>query len=252
MKRFILKTVVLFILAVVIPFMPQLYSSIHYDTFNVFHWNNIRFTTAEPNKNYIKTKYILANPKKFNAFIFGSSRVNNIPPDGLPKSLNGKKLNWYNMTSSIGTPDDHLMTIKTFLKNNIKMEFVIVQFDEIVMHRTPEQQKSDLLRMPYQIYDKNKVKFFLPYLKTKVDDTIITQIKNYEHEKHELQTKWFYDYGTGIYASNFSLTENIDPSCYEIGHPGYSRKEAYKDIENIAILCKNNNINLILLTTPMH
>ena len=92
---------------------------IHYDTYNIFHWNNIRFTSAEPNKNFVKTKYIIRNPNKFNAYILGSSRIGNIPPALLPSQKDGKKLHWYNMTYSQGLPSEHLLTLETFLKNGV-------------------------------------------------------------------------------------------------------------------------------------
>ncbi|MDE5775819.1 MAG: hypothetical protein K2H67_02950, partial [Treponemataceae bacterium] len=78
MKKFLLKLAI-----IAFPFLTLALTlsllNMHYDTFNVFHWKNIRFTSAEPNKNFVKTQYIIHNPKKFNAFIFGSSRVANIP-----------------------------------------------------------------------------------------------------------------------------------------------------------------------------
>ena len=40
-------------------FLHQVFEAYHYDTFNVFHWQNIRFTGAETNKNFVKTKYII-------------------------------------------------------------------------------------------------------------------------------------------------------------------------------------------------
>ena len=40
------------------------------DPFNVMHPLNIRDNGVEPNKNYIKITYILANPEKFDAFLF--------------------------------------------------------------------------------------------------------------------------------------------------------------------------------------
>ena len=78
-KKFLIKV---FFLALAISSIPL--SAIYFDTFNIFHWKNIRFTKADPNKNYIKTQYIVHNPKKFNAFVFGSSRVGAIPKDALP------------------------------------------------------------------------------------------------------------------------------------------------------------------------
>ena len=126
MKRIFIKISILALLSLL--FMTLSYCI---DTFNIFHWNNIRITKAEPNKNYVKSKYILANPQKFNAFAFGSSRIGNLDLENLPKELNGVHLNWYNMTYSQGIPSEHLQNIKTFLKNGIEIKWIILEFDDI-------------------------------------------------------------------------------------------------------------------------
>ena len=54
MRKFLLRCCIL----VSVVFLICVFSIIHYDTFNIFHWNNIRFTSAEPNKNFVKTKEI--------------------------------------------------------------------------------------------------------------------------------------------------------------------------------------------------
>ena len=54
MRKFLLRCSILVSVVSLICVFPI----IHYDTFNIFHWNNIRFTSAEPNKNFVKTKEI--------------------------------------------------------------------------------------------------------------------------------------------------------------------------------------------------
>lgn len=228
----------------------QIYEAWHYDTFNVFHWKNIRFTSAEPNKNFVKTQYIVHNPKKFNAFVFGSSRVGNLPMDALPKEADGKPLRWYNMTHSAGTPNDHFMTINTFLKNGVSVDMVIVGFDKIAMYRDAETQRKDLLRMPYQVYEENLSEFLRAYLSMKTDGSIRKQVDEYDEAAHEEDKKRFYEWG-GC-ASNFALTENPQLERYEAGHITYSQKKAHEDIEKIAALCSEHRIRLVLLTNPMY
>lgn len=245
MKKFLLKIAI-----IALPFLMPALLRMHFDTFNVFHWKNIRFTSAEPNKNFVKTQYIIHNPKKFNAFIFGSSRVGNIPSNFLPQEKGGVPLRWYNMTHSVGTPNDHFMTISTFLKNGVSVDMVIVEFDEISMYRDPETQRKDLLRMPFQVYEENPIRFYAPYLKNKIAPSIIKEIGRYNAAEMKTETERFYEWG-GC-ESNFSLTENPQMERYEIGHFVYSQKNAHKDIEKIATLCSEHNINLVLFTSPMY
>lgn len=258
MKLFLTKAILVFLVVIGgifiknIDFLKQIYEAYHYDTFNVFHWKNIRFTIAEPNKNFVKTQYIIHNPKKFNAFIFGSSRVGLLPKDALPKSMNDSELKWYNMTYSVGTPNDHLMTLQTFLKANVKIKAVLIGFDEIAMWRSAEVQKIDLVRAPFQLY-KNKFEFYLPYLQLKTDESIKKQIEEYVEENHIAKKEVFYEYGwDGGKTADYSLTENPDMERYNIGGGAYSQKDSYKDLEAIVNLCMENNIKTILFTNPLY
>ncbi|MCR5046856.1 MAG: hypothetical protein K6A42_09790 [Treponema sp.] len=230
--------------------IKQIHSAYHYDTFNVFHWKDIRFTDAEPNKNFIKTKYILNNPKKFNAFIFGSSRVQRLPPNVLPNKNNGKSLSWYNMTSSASIPNNHLLTIKTFLENKVSIEMIVLAFDSLSMYSAPENFKYDLMRCPYQVITKDPFKYLMAYLNIDTDESIKKAIDTYNKDEHLEKTKLFYEYGGNNYSPD--LTEDIDLKRYEIEHNGYSQKDSYKDLEDIVDLCNQNKIKLILITNPMY
>lgn len=228
----------------------QIYEALHYDTFNVFHWKNIRFTSAEPNKNFIKTQYIIHNPQKFNAFIFGSSRVGNIPPDALPKESDGVSLRWYNMTHSEGIPAEHLQTVRTFLKNGVKIDMIMLGFDNIAMYASVAQHERQLLRMPFQVCEESPLRFYMPYLKNITASSIIKEVSLYNAAENKTESERFYDWGGS--ASDFVLTENPKMEHYEIGHTGYSQKKAHEDIEKIAALCSEHGIRLVLLTNPLY
>ncbi|MBO4546710.1 MAG: hypothetical protein J5700_03940, partial [Treponema sp.] len=110
--------------------------------------------------------------------------------------------------------------------------------------------KKQLLRIPYQVYEENKLSFFAPYLLAEVDPSIKKQIVEYNFEAHKEDTLYFYSFGG--WGCDFSLTENIDLSRYETGHFGYPLKDSYKDLEAIVDLCAKNKIELILFTNPMY
>lgn len=258
MKRLVFTAKILLILFITLmaiymkkrDFIKQIRTAYHYDTFNVFHWDNIRFTIAEPNKNFVKTQYIIHNPKKFNAFIFGSSRVLGIPPHLLPKEKDGTSLNWYNMTYSVGIPAEHLLTIKTFLRKRVDVKMIMIGFDNISMYTSIEHHYADLLRCPFQVYEKSKLDFFRPYLTTEVDPSIIKQIDEYDFETHKLQSEQFYSFDW--WGGDFSLPENIDLSLYEAVYTDNILKDCYKDLEEIVDFCAENRIKLILFTNPMY
>ena len=77
MKRFLIKllpfVIWIFLLMVVVP--------VTIDPYNVFHVENIRDNGIEPNKNFLKTEYVIRHPDRFDAFLFGSSRVSSIHSD---------------------------------------------------------------------------------------------------------------------------------------------------------------------------
>ena len=224
----------------------------HYDTFNVFHWRNIRFTSAEPNKNFVKTQYIIHNPKKFNVFVFGSSRVNYIPTDALPKEADGKPLRWYNMTHSEGIPAEHLQTVRTFLKNGVKIDMIMLGFDNIAMYASIGQHERQLLRMPFQVYEESPFRFYAPYLKNITARSIIKEVSRYNAAENKTETERFYDWGGS--ASDFVLTENPQMERYVSAHGGaqFSQTKACKDIAAIAELCRENGIALVLFTSPLY
>ena len=127
MKKFLLKNFLLFFVAIFIPLALRY----HYEAFNVFHWKNLRIleSAVDGNENVVKTQYIIHNPQRFNAFILGSSRIGHLPQDALPSHLEEKNLNWFNMTYTEGFPQENYETLKSFLKNKIKIEAVLLGFD---------------------------------------------------------------------------------------------------------------------------
>lgn len=247
MKKLFLK-----IALMSLPFVIMVLSTLYFDTFNVFHWRNIRFTSAEPNKNFVKTQYIIHNPKKFNAFVFGSSRVNYIPPDALPEEADGKSLRWYNMTHSEGIPAEHLQTVRTFLKNGVKIDMIILGFDNIAMYASLGQHEQQLLRMPFQVYEESPFRFYAPYLKNITARSIVEEVSRYNAAKKKTETELFYDWSGS--ASDFVLTENPQMERYVSNHEGkeFTQKDAYKDIAAIAELCRENGIALVLFTSPLY
>lgn len=226
----------------------------HIDTFNVFHWDNLRFTTAEPNKNFVKTQYILHNPSTFNAFIFGSSRVGNIPPDGLPDFLpDGTPLRWYNMTYSEGIPTEHLLTLKTFLENGVRPTMILLGFDNIPMYASIPQHKQQMLRTPYQVYEENKWDFYRAYLMRLPHFPVIREVLLYDADSHSDDRNAFYRFGTFSRNLDFSLATDFQPERFVSSHgSGFTEKSAYKDIEAIASLCRENGIKLIVFTNPIY
>lgn len=223
------------------------------DPFNVFHYKNIRFTSSSStNLNYVRTRYVLENPTKYNAFLFGSSRVGYLPKQGLPSYLGNEKLNWYNMTYSNGIPYEHLLSIKTLLKNNISPKIIIIEFDEISMNTSIESHKKDPYTVPYQIYEESKFNFFYPYLKMFPRLSIMKEVINYDYSNHIIESNRFYGYGS-IHGDIFLLNEHPDMDNFNIvPQYYYTEKNVSNDLLEIKKICDDNNIELILFTSPIY
>ena len=228
------------------------------DAFNIFHYRNRRFTTAEPNKNYVKTKYVTDNPEQFNAFIFGSSKAHGIPSNSLPEYMeDGTELHWYNMTYSMGCPEEHLNNLKTFLKNGVDVKCVVIGIDDESSHEQAYVHEGELLRKPYEISKNSPLGFYWSYLWDGADlhtiQTLLPQvIDNYRHpEKYEEKRACFYEYGTD--SIDLSLHEHEDKSRYEETMGWYyTNPDVIDQIREIKELCDENEIKLVFFTSPLY
>ncbi|WP_155839487.1 hypothetical protein [Butyrivibrio proteoclasticus] len=220
------------------------------DIFNVFHYDNIRQTSASGNENYIKTRYVIENPDKFNAFILGSSRVANLPKDGLPSELNGDMLSWYNMTYPMGCPKDNLETIKTFLKNGVDVKYVVMGIDEISMYRKYEENAGDLIYKQYQEYEASPIRFFYSYLKVKPDFKVLKESLSQTTSNRE-ETRLFYDYGVEMPNLDVKCPEKDAEMVGSLGCGYYGGSESIDAIKELVILCQENGIELKIFTSPV-
>ena len=249
MKKFLIKMIFVLLLLLVFPGSLFIFNS-YVDTFNIFHWRNIRFTDAEPNKNFIKTKYVISNPKKFNAFVLGSSRSGMLLPDCLPKTLNGKELHWYNLAYSEGVPAENLETIKALLNGKVDVSFVIVSFDCLMMHLNNEAHKTQLLRLSYPQYKKNPLGFYKNYFINIPAKTIASQVLHYKPENHMISTEIFYKYG--VNSADMGLSTELDDERYKPSIFEYTMTDSWKSLKEICDFCKEKGIKIVLFTSPVY
>ncbi|MBQ3671623.1 MAG: hypothetical protein II921_09155 [Treponema sp.] len=249
MRAFFKKLCVVFLLLLVFPGSVIVLNA-YVDTFNVFHWKKIRFTSAEPNKNFIKTKYVLENPDRFNAFVFGSSRAGMLPVDTLPAELNGSELRWYNMSYSEGIPSEHVETLRTFLNHGVDVKIVVVAFDCMMMYLDEEAHRKQLMRMSYGQYEKSPLGFYKKYLLSLPDKSIVSQIMRYEPQLHEDSVDVFYKYG--VNSVDMGLSSDCDPERYKPVNFDYTMKDSWKGICDLYDLCAANHTQILFITNPVY
>ena len=76
------KFIVRFIILVSVSLCTIMFINYKIDCYGVFTADYTK-VGQENNNNFIKSKYIIENPEKFDSFIFGSSRVEYIPVENL-------------------------------------------------------------------------------------------------------------------------------------------------------------------------
>lgn len=213
------------------------------DPYNVFHYDAIRFNGVEPNQNFIKTRYILDNPTRFDSFLFGSSRVGMIDVSKI------KEGRFYNMSYSEGLPQEHLGNLKCFVANGVKISNVWLGLDNISCFSDPERHKKSLMRKPYPA-DGNLWKFYLPYINCSKAfhalDTILGAKKS-DGEKE----KDFYATGNSWLSQETNLDEKANrPAWDKRFTPRFDK--SIEEIKEIVDLCKENGIKLKVFVNPLY
>lgn len=213
------------------------------DPYNVFHYDHIRFNGVEPNQIFIKTRYILKNPDRFDSFLFGSSRVGMIDVSKI------KEGRFYNMNYSEGLPQENLDNLKIFIANGLKISNVWLGIDNISCFTDPERHKKSLMRRFYPM-DGNLFKFYLPYVNCSKAfrslDTILGAKKS--DGKRE---KDFYATGNSWLSQEMNLDEKANRPAWE-KHYAPRFGEAVKEIKAIADLCEENGIKLKVFANPLY
>lgn len=240
MKRFLIKLLPfflwIFLLMVVVP--------VTIDPYNVFHVENIRDNGVEPNKNFLKTEYVIRHPEKFDAFLFGSSRVSSIHSDKI------ESYRCYNMTYSEGVPKEHLDDLRAMLENGVRPRMVMVGVDSISFMIDPEEHKDSLLRCPYPVNRRERAEFYLKYFEpiTAVKSlwTTFFEPRAVTYDRTIYETGGTLDYGVESHM-DWSKAEPDWTALYANRTP-----QALEEIRQLKALCNANGIRLIVFTNPMH
>lgn len=238
MKKFIKK--ILFFGAFCGIFMTAIPIAI--DPYNVFHADAIRDNGIEQNSNYIKMKYILKNPDKYDAFLFGSSRVGAIHTENI------EDVNCYNMTYSEGIPQEHLDNLKTFVANGIIPERIYMGVDSLSYTLSPEEHKEEHSRISYEYAKENPIDFLLLYCDPHMALQSLETTNNYTPA--EGYAERFYNWGWWCeYGRETTINKDNAPTI--IGTHNLM-DEVLDCIAEMAAICEENNIEFIVFTNPMH
>ncbi len=240
MKRFLIKLLPFIIwivlLMVVVP--------VAIDPYNVFHVEHIRDNGIEPNKNFLKTEYVIRHPDRFDAFLFGSSRVSSIHTD----RIEGYRC--YNMTYSEGVPKEHLENLQVMLEHGVRPKMVLVGVDSISYMIDPAVHRDNRLRCPYPMTREEKKDFYLQYLEPIMAveslKTTFFEPRVVAYDQKIYDVGWTLDYGVESHT-DWSQAEADWTVQYENRTP-----QALDEIRQLKELCDAENVELVIFTNPMH
>ncbi len=245
--KLILKILILAILALT----PNTYINVHYDPYGIYR-TDFKEQKIEPNQRFIKMRYLINNPGKYDSFIFGSSRAGNIPNETI------KSGNFYNMTISQGIPSEHLYNLKMLLRNKVKIKTIMVGLEDFSYKLESRSDNGELITTPYSDSFIDNLKYYIKYtFKLPKRDVL----EPYISQKQE-EFPVFYD----IYASGRPIHTEIDeyidthksehiadkkfrnPSVHKTNY----MNQTLKDIREIVDICKENSIKCIMFINPIY
>ena len=211
--------------------------------YDVYGLLNLTEYSVQANDHFMKVRFWLDNPSKFNAFCFGSSRVGHID---LTRIDNG--LQYYNMTYPDGLPKEWLDDVRIFLKHDIHIKQVIIGIDDFSFRLDPSKHAAHYGRIPYN--DDSNLKTYVACLlrvpsmpkKTpnkcqhisgmgmnldrSAEASVEQDIINHVHDKKFLESKYHV------------LGNRIN--------------ETIKVVSELKALCDDNNIELVVFINPIH
>ncbi|HOO28154.1 MAG TPA: hypothetical protein PLU43_06785 [Lachnospiraceae bacterium] len=246
MKKFLFKILVFFLILFAI-FAPV---NILIDPYNIFHYDDPVNNGVEPNKNFIKTKYIIHNQDKFDSLVFGSSRAGFIDVEKIPGGT------YYDMASSEAVPQEHVNTLKVLIKNGFVPKNILLLVDDISCFVDPAVHENTLYRVPYPTGGFiSQLEFYSKYCDLLTTYQSLSVIR--EHEDNDPD-----------FAERFRRTgtERLDivsefTGKYEDGTevPGYwadyyslRLTEATAQIQEFVDICEQYDINLTIVTNPLY
>jgi len=229
------------------------------DPFNVFNSSFLKYP-FQINERFVKIDYLSENHKKYNSYMFGSSRIGTTDTSAVEQYLPDSK--FYNFTVSTASQYDNYQHLKYMVNHNFLIKNIYLQIDIKNFLLDNKPIAGDFLRQSHPIVvNENKYLYFLDYLTILPIDNIKNKLKiNYIN--HSKTTKfdingtgrWYVPWKDVMIEENQSKFIKNEESL-NINRVIRKFKDKYinenvQNLKNFVQLCKENHINLIVFTTP--
>lgn len=243
MKPF-LKKVVFFSLIVLLYFTATSAYNYSIDPYGILETRR-EFAGIRPNEHSLKVHHVLENTNKFNSFLFSNSKGGALHFNELDNEENI----WYNMTYSLGTPEEFFTDMMLFLKNNVEIKNIVIGLDEGAIYERTSSHKDQASRkfVPMGEEFLNWEYLFLPISFKKLFRIEL----NKKHIVHDI-------YENGNYFEKNAYDDNCD-SLEELIITPYPKENLKSQLDfssqigmlqKIQNLCNERSINLTFLVHP--
>ena len=220
-----------------------------------FSWQFI-----DPNKNFIKTRFLSENPERFDCLVMGSSRVNSIDV----RKIRGYRA--YNVHYSGGLPRDHLENIRYLLKKGVRIKLILLGLDEFSYKDDPNDRLYQPLRHPYPpVLGQHPLPFYLRYYFSFLDWEIMQVVlKGYmerllgrsgdnavNYDIYETGQMYFYQTERQIEADP-EKHRNDPKFLRHFNNPRDNLQGALQDLKEIVRITEAHQVRLVLFINPLH
>lgn len=242
MEKFLGKLLVFVILLglIVVPV------NVWIDPYNIFHADEIRDNGIEPNKNYIKTKYVLEHKEQYDSYLFGSSRAGFIDVSKLPDG------NWYNLSYSEGIPAEQSKTLRALIANGEIPKQIYLSLDNISYLVDPSYHELQLYRKVYPFNGtlNEKISFFTSYLDTITTLESLEVICRYDGDTQDLRARMYSTGCEDLEADKVFDAEHNEAYWADYYSPRVD--EAIAEIQEFVDICSAHDIKLVVFTNPLY
>ena len=225
------------------------------DPFNIFHTKILKHQ-FQMNERFMKIEYLEENNKKFNGYMFGSSRIGTTPPKVIEKYIPNSKL--YNFTISSANLYDYLTHLEYFIKQKYPIKTLYLQLDIDNMSNYGRQSSDYLRKLHPFTLNKSLTAYYMDYLNGLFPFNVKGKILN--NINYTDRTDYFLDIGIWTKPDK-ELEIKTDFKKYEKCVEGFNKKtnrttqyrtseKSMRALKSIKQLCIKNNIKLYLFTTP--
>lgn len=243
MKSF-LKKILFFCSIICIYFIVTASYNYTLDPYGILGTRKV-FNGVRPNSHSLKVDHVLKSDKKFNSFLFSNSKGGVLHFNQLDNEEN----TWYNMTYSLGTPEEFLTDILLFLKKGIKIKNVVVGLDESTIYERASNHKNQASRK-FVSLEEEKINWEYLFLPISLNKNL-----NKDLSKKYIAYDFFNDgnyYEKNAYQEDCDLKEDpiISPYPSPTAKTKLNFSSKIKTLQNIKDLCAEKNVNLIFLVHP--